>query len=244
MSLHKACAAACAAALLAAGCATIEAPERDNLAAAEPAVQACAQWYQQLDASIDAAGVRDAEEHRIAGFPYLRIDRFGAALAARARSEGAAFDAWTARMMRLDLEARRHEIANLPDKASFDTSRAEGCARVLAETDLVKTEMREQLFQRARVPDDYLAWQRALGLYPLTRLPFSAGVEHWHAEAVETFRREEAGAPAPHPVERYAPPAGALPDRARIAALLARAARHPLGVLEPSAEERELLFAA
>lgn len=243
MSLQKACIAACAV-LLAAGCASVEVPERDNLEAADPAVQACAQWYRSLDESVDRAGVRDAEEHRVPGFPYLRIDRFGASLAERARADAAAFDAWTARMMRLDLDARRYEIANLPDKASFDATRADRCARVLAEADLVKSETRERLLERARVPDDYLAWQRALGLYPLTRLPFSAGVEHWHEDALDTFRREEAGAPPAHPVERYAPPAGAAPDRGRIAAILARAARHPLGLLEPSAGELELLFAA
>lgn len=242
MSLQKACVAA-ALVLLAAGCATLEAPERDNLGAADPAVQACARWYQELDAAVDAAGVRDAEEHRIAGFPYLRTDRFGAALAARARADAAAFDAWSARMLRLDLDARRYEFANL-SRGEGDLQRTQECARVLAANDLAKSALREQLFERARVPDDYLAWQRALGLYPLTRLPFSAGVEHWHEEALDTFRREEAGAPPAHPVERYAPPAGALPDRSRIAAILARAARHPLGVLEPSAEERELLFAA
>jgi hypothetical protein len=58
----------------------------------------------------------------------------------------------------------------------------------------------------ARVPDDYVDWQRVLGLYPLTALPFAAGV-----------RREEAAM-------RAAFAAGA-PDVARDARLVAPAAQ-------------------
>src|SRR6202008_1908385 len=50
------------AALLAAGCATGGGgkPLAPHLASGTPEVRECAQWYQALDAEIDAAGVRDA----------------------------------------------------------------------------------------------------------------------------------------------------------------------------------------
>ena len=54
------------------------------------------------DAEVDGAGLRDAEAERIAGFPFLRIDRLTAALAPRAVASDAAFDAWLNRLRALD----------------------------------------------------------------------------------------------------------------------------------------------
>ena len=42
----------------------------------------CARLFADIDRRIDSLGVRDAEAHRVAGFPYLRVDRFSAALGA------------------------------------------------------------------------------------------------------------------------------------------------------------------
>ena len=73
------------AALLAAGCATGgSGPLAPHLESGAPEVRECAQWYQALDAEIDAAGVRDAQATRVAGFPHLRIDRTLAGLRDRA----------------------------------------------------------------------------------------------------------------------------------------------------------------
>ena len=41
----------------------------------------CAAWFLRLDAAIDAGGVRDAEAHRLPGFPYLRSNRLLASFA-------------------------------------------------------------------------------------------------------------------------------------------------------------------
>ena len=77
-------------------------------------VAACARWFEQLDAAIDRAGVRDAEADRIAGFAGLRVDRLGASLRERAQSDGTTFAAWLARLQPLEAEGRAVEITNLP----------------------------------------------------------------------------------------------------------------------------------
>jgi len=66
-----------------------------------------------VDQAVADAGVGDGMAARVAGFPYLRANRF---LASYAREElsAAQFDQWLERMMRLGLEAHRVEIANLP----------------------------------------------------------------------------------------------------------------------------------
>ena len=97
-----------------AGCAGIQKPHRDHLDSADAAIRDCAAWFANLDAAVNRAGVDDIAARRVAGFPYLRIDRF---LAARTRETDADAElrgAWLERMLALDAEGRRVEIGNLP----------------------------------------------------------------------------------------------------------------------------------
>src|SRR5918911_2064518 len=102
-------------ALVLGGCATFD----EHLQSASPQVRECAEWYAALDAAVDEAGVRDAQYTPISGFPYLRIDRLHAALAERAAATDSTLDAWMERLVELDIDARIHEIENLP-RSSID----------------------------------------------------------------------------------------------------------------------------
>ena len=251
-TLHSGRAALLAVLLAVAGCATVERPALDNMATAEPAVRDCARWFDDLDGAVDRAGVRDAGATRVAGFPYLRTDRFLAAAGEKARASDAAFDDWVRRLRAHDAAARRAEISNLP-RAELETLGAKGaeqaftrtatCAGVLAKFDLQREANRAWLVERAQVPDDYLDWQRAVGLYAFTRIPFARGVEQWHGEALEMFRKAAAGEGAGHKLNRYTPPAGTMLSREAVASLIARrAAENPLGIPEFTAEEQKALF--
>jgi len=99
-----------------AGCATLERPFSDHLESAAIPMRDCATWFAALDAAVDGAGVRDAQEARIRGFPYLRVDRSLSALRERAASDAAAMHALALRLAALDYAARKAEIANLPDE--------------------------------------------------------------------------------------------------------------------------------
>ena len=70
-----------------AGCATLERPFSDHLGSEAIATRDCAAWFAALDEAVDSAGVRDAQEARIAGFPYLRANRFLGALKHRAGTD-------------------------------------------------------------------------------------------------------------------------------------------------------------
>ena len=195
--------------------------------------------------------VGEASPARVAGFPYLRVDRFTASLSDRAQTTDAAFDAWMLRLAALDRDARSIEIGNLPEPATaaFEANRrelkrrAETCRERLLGADLTAPGTRELVVERARVPDEYRSWQRAVGLYPLLRLPFHSGVARWQRETRETFRRARDGEPPAHPVTRYLPPPQPAYTATGIADLLARAARDPLGIPQFDAGERERLFA-
>ncbi len=216
----------------------------------------CAEWYRELDERIDTAAVRDAQDARVAGFPYLRVSRLLAALRPAATNERA-LHALAERMLLLDLEARRLELRNLPLAAAEDApgagstfglgvalERTAACGRLLNEIDLAKPESRAALLARAGVPDDYVLAQRFLGLYALTRIPFAQGVRRYEEETRAAFARELAVAPGATLV-RYGPPPLRRPmPRARVAAILGASSENPLGIPEPAeAELADLLVA-
>jgi len=235
---------------LAAGCASLQDPMRANLSDANEAVMQCAAWYREMDQRIDRAGVRDGGEYRIPGFPYLRADRFNASFGTQALASDKLFGAWTDRLINLETVARKAELRNLPTDAleglgadrAHVSERTQACAHTLADHDFAVPERRRLLAERAKVPDDYVTWHRAVGLYAVTRVPFWHGVDNWQKDAAETMRRTKEGMRDPGTLSRYAPAGAARIKTAK--AILAGAPRDPLGVPQLSAQQAETLFAA
>lgn len=169
---------------------------------------ACADRIIRLDDAIDAAGVRDGAAARVPGYPHLRTNRF---LAGEARHATRDATALLAAMRTLDRDARRHEIANLPDvvlarlgEADRSTLEAavEACgARLLAHTP-------PGALDRAAVPDDYDTWKRVAGFYAVARVPFAAGVRGYQRDTERTFATPLDQLPVSRAVVRYLPQAG------------------------------------
>ena len=240
---------AAAAALLAAGCASFDAVHRE-LGPRPAADRQCEEWFAALDAAVDAAGVRDAQATRIGGFAQLRVDRFLASFRETTAGE-AGLASWLDRMRELDRSARAAELSNLPEAAlapldvagkTSALDRSDACGRQLAASDLNSPARMVALRAGARVPDDYATWQRVLGIYPLTRLPFSAGIRSEQRETLAAFRAARSGAPAAMPVESYAPASRGIP-RETVARIMRGAARDALGVPVFTGREREQLLA-
>lgn len=236
----RALAAACAALLLFTGCASVDpfahAPIAQHLARSD-GVGDCARLLRELDRRVDAAGVRDAQAPRVPGFPYLRVDRLAESLAPAA-NEPARFRAWRARLVELDRNARLHEFRNATEIGGpvHATLGIDGCRSILLDADNAGA-AREALRAAARVPDDYSTTLRALGLYPLTKLAFAAGIRGWHAQTRQTFALPLQSLPVSGVLRRYVPEADAArglpfaPDRWRAAdAPLAPITRDALGV--------------
>jgi hypothetical protein len=192
------------AALLAAGCASVdpytEAPISAHLQRGDD-LGDCARLLRQLDERIDAAGARDAGAPRVPGFPYLRVDRFTASLGeAAGELRGAGFAAWSELMARVDRQARAAELANAGQ--AEQAAAVDACRYALAVAD-----GREfaRLHAAAQVPDDYSTTLRALGLYPLTRLAFAAGIGEWQQRTLEVFAVPPGQLPRQGALQRYAP---------------------------------------
>jgi hypothetical protein len=220
-------------------CATAPGVFEEHLARGSESEQACARWYQALDRAIDDAGVRDAQNSPVSGFPYLRADRFTASTAERAAASESAMRVFAGRLLELDLEARAFEIQNLPSwKGSRKTalSQTTDCGRMLLALDLARPAAREAIRTHARVPDDYSTTERVLGVYPVTSYFFARGVRQWEAGARSTLARpateERPG------LVRFAPPAQPALTRSAVAGMLDRGRFDPLG--RPLFTEREI----
>ncbi len=227
-----------------AACTVLQDPQQRNLRSTDAVVRDCAQWFGDADARIDAAGVRDAEDSRVAGFPYLRSNRFLASFRNDVAADSSELRAWISHMRDADLLARGVELRAL-SPATVDETLAvvQRCGDLLSSNDLADPATIAALRERVQVPDAYLDWQRVVGLYALTRIPFASGVAQWQEETQAMFAQARGDAPSPHPAERYGPSDGARYARAEVAALLARGEGRPLGIPPWSAAEQAKLLA-
>lgn len=236
------------------GCATLDPVASIRDSNASP-VRDCSEWYRALDAAVDSAGVRDAQSSRMRGFPHMRVDRFSAALRDRARGRDSMLHAFADRLVDLDIDGRRHEIANLsrkqlaaawggteePDaRAALDKARE--CARRMRDFDLDSPGATDAMLERAMVPDDYVTANRVLGLYALTRIPFTAGVREHESQTHAAFERELDDF-AKGNVVRFSPRSRPRVDREQVRAILERAAENPLRIPNPLEEDLDILFA-
>jgi hypothetical protein len=246
-------------ALFAAGCAQMPTPPLPPASVA--ATSPCQAWFQALDAQVARAGVRDAGTAPVKDHAYLRVDRFTASLVDRLpawrepQSPPAAWTLWVARMLELDRQARQHELANLPPATRralairFDLPDAaamaaytRSCGEQRVQAELATAQQLQQLRAQLAVPDDYVGAYRLLGLYPLTRLPFLAGVRQFEAQTRQRFGTG-VGVPPGTRQLRLLPPDEPGPQARDLEGLWRAAADHPLGIPLPTPEQAAQLFA-
>ena len=227
-----------------------------KVAVADPeqaATERCLATFDEVDAYVDAEGVRDAQDTRIHGFPYLRVNRLLNGLASHAQDER--LRAWIEQLARLDRTARQFEIANLATatRARIDAlarsmhgagiqDALDECRTRLIARDLSDAERWRLLRERAVVPSDYSTWKRIVGLYAITSLVFHAGVRRFEAQMQATF-----DAPSVATTGRrihYAPAGIKRLTPAAVRDIMRRAPANTLGLREPAGEDRDALLAA
>jgi len=204
--------AAAVAVLLLPACAGL--PSASPAAPSPVSARDCLVFFDELDRVVHVAGSRDGGEHRVAGFPYLRVDRFTASFRSEVDTE-ARYRAWVERMRGLDAQARSFEIANLPDEAfpilatlgrAQVLERERACGSLLVTEHALEPAQRRRLPALAVVPDDYSSVKRVLGLYALTGMPFASSERHWQRHTRKVFD-DLRDAPAPQNIayHRYQP---------------------------------------
>jgi len=212
-------------------------------------VTSCRALFHDLDAAIDANNVRDQGPYPVLGFPYLRQDRFLASFSSEL-ADTARFQDWVEALGALDQHARIHELRNLPAavRTRFGgdiVPRLERCRGRLITADMAAPGQRGDLVRSARVPDEYEGAWRLLGLYPISALFVTLGVERWQAAAeAQLSLTSPPGEMAAAQWWRSGAEEGSdagLPA-STIARILSQS-RDPLGIPRPGAADLRRLFA-
>lgn len=202
---------------------------------------ACRSLYTELDRKIDAAGVRDASAHRLAGFPYLRSNRFLASFTGELE-DTAAFRVWLDRLAQLDLDAREIELRNLGDGVSI-LAKLATCSQQLAAQALQDPDQRQQLIRDAAVPDDYSLLKRSLGFYPLTAQFLKLGISGYHEEVRSDYAQPLEMEVDGSPLFLWSPPKP-VAGIAEVEQPVAKAERDTLGIPMLSTSQWEHLAEA
>ena len=157
-------------------------------------------FFKHLDTTVKKYAVSDASGFEVPGFPYLRSNRFLAAMKERLVSPDAGAY-WVEQMLKLGLASRRKELSTLSAAALMEISRATGetvdddtiyqktetyAIRMLGD-DQTNPDFMEILKRAVKIPDEYSSVARFFGLYPLACIPVSIAtsmaysrVEKWH----------------------------------------------------------------
>lgn len=147
----------------------------------------CQAQYAVLDEAIKRAGVGEPEFTRIAGFPYLRVNRF---LASFRESAIGGTAVWMEALRQLDVDARRTELRNLgwPERRQHEQiATIQRCGLSWAQQDLAQPERVQALRQAAVVPSSYIPSQRVFGIYPFTQMLMKSGVKRYQQEVLQTY---------------------------------------------------------
>lgn len=134
-----------------------------------------------LEKIVDAAGVRNAVDYPIPGFPYLRTNRFLVGMGTHVEGPQK-HNLWVQQMQALDLSAHKKEIRNLSDSDIAKITLRFGlkphrealmekvysASRTLFRHDQNNAIFFSTLSNAIHYPEDYSNLLRTIGLYPIS----------------------------------------------------------------------------
>jgi len=217
----------------------------------------CLQFFEHLDKKIEEKGVRNAADFPIPGFPYLRANRFLAALGHQLKGEKER-DEWVRWMQNLDLEGRRTEIWNLPEDAIRSIppkkggeegrenlfSQTKSCSTKLLEYDRSQKNFAAALAKGTKVPEEYSTFLRVIGLHPLTALPVALSTENVRERFKAWFQEDINRLPVSGRLQTYVPGEGVFLGPDLISRILRDSKGNGLKVPRPEEPDEERLVRA
>jgi hypothetical protein len=217
-------------------------------------VESCQIFYSRLEDQVKEAGVREASNFIIPGFPYLRTNRFLTALKDKIKDEKER-EQWLRWMKAMDLRAREKEISNLPDDRvlslqALETAQpnrkevyaeVESCSEKLFIHDKGEAGLSTTLDSRMEVPDEYSFLRRAVGLYPLMAVPVAVASRRAEAKTRSWFRMNLDELPLPGRLKTYAPLENLTLREEEVRTLLEDSKKNVLEVPLPEEEQGKRL---
>ena len=155
-----------------------------------PAYGACFAQFEHSDEVIKNAGVRDAQNPSVRGFPYLRTSRFLASFRDELTTEKKR-SAGINQLAELDVAGWKIEVRNLsPEQRppETDVQALDRCRTLLVDIALEDPIAFDQIRKHSVVADSYQIWARTLGLYPLTSLFVLRGVDRLQTDEGRYFK--------------------------------------------------------
>jgi hypothetical protein len=215
----------------------------------------CLEFLKRLDEVVKKAGVRDASSAAIAGFPYLRTDRFLASLKKGLKDDRR--DEWVRLMQQQDLLSRKKEISNLPDKAILSLKfvdgrradrewlydQAKSCSFKLLAHDQANPDFYTKLGSHVCVPNEYSCFLRTAGLYPLVALPVALVTESSIKKIRKRFDTKLKDLPIDGHLRSFFPEGGEILSQLEVREIIETSKRNPLGVpLLDNEQEKKLVL--
>jgi hypothetical protein len=203
---------------------------------------------------ITEADLRDASSASIPGFPYLRTNRFLAALKKDLKDDGQK-EAWIRMMQELDLKSREKELHNLPDQtiASLDFKdgrkvdrerlyvQAKSCSSMILNHDRSRLDFYTTL--SPHVPDEYSCLLRIMGLYPFVALPVVLVTESSREKIRKRFDTDLKDLPIDGHLRTFVPKKVERLLDHEVREIIEKSKRNPLGIpLLDSGQEEKLVW--
>ena len=213
-------------------------------------VEGCRAFLSQLDDQVKEAGVREASDHPVPGFPYFRTNRFLSALRDRIKDEKER-EEWLKWMRTLDQRAREKEIDNLPEDRVLSlrvietalpnrrevSARVQLCSERLLTHDKASEGFDGLLPARVDVPDEYSFLRRAIGLYPLMVIPVAIVNRHAEVKTESWFKKNLDQLPVLGRLETYAPAENLALREEEVRDILANSRKNALGIPLPDDDQ-------
>jgi hypothetical protein len=214
----------------------------------------CREFLHRLDEAVENAGVKDASNAPVRGFPYLRANRFFASLK-KNLTDDRQKEEWSRWMQRLDLLSRKKELSNLPDKAilslKFEEGRkadrewlhaqVESCSSMLMSHDQGRSDFYSTLLPLIDVPGEYSCFRRTVGLYPLVAIPVAVLTERSLNKVRKTFDTDLKDLPVDGQLRSFMPESQVSLSEKEVQEIIDNSGKNVMGVPLPNRDQEEKL---
>jgi hypothetical protein len=199
-------------------------------------------FYTALDDVVRRYDVGEASVYPVHGFPYLRTNRFLAAMKDRI-SDDEGTKLWIEEMLQRDIAARKKEISNLPDQAIEELAGTVGAlssredllsalevfAGRLLMYDRHQPDFIETVKAGVDIAGEYSTAMRTFGLYPVAYYPVLWATEdqyevfrEWHRNPLEELKADGS-------ITVFVPPPNGVLSEKALSALFGAAGKDAFG---------------
>lgn len=212
----------------------------------------CKEFLNRLDELVIEADVKDASSVSIPGFPYLRTNRFLAALKKDLKDDRQK-EEWIRMMRELDFNSREKELHNLPDQAIASLDFKDGrkvdrerlyvqvnsCSSMLLNHDQSRLDFYVAL--SPRVLDEYSCLLRIMGLYPFVALPVALVTDSSREKMRKRFETDLKNLPIEGELKAFIPEKKIFLPEDAVREIIEASMKNPLAVPLPDGIQVEKL---